>query len=86
MTCIQCRRPAVILLTRPRPQPARGEYQICVPCAVRVREEQDERVIISASSTGPHGRPMLAGTTQPHSPDRENGVAGKLAGHGRGNP
>jgi hypothetical protein len=42
-TCIQCRLPAVILLTRPRPYPARGEYQICVPCAVRVREEQDER-------------------------------------------
>ena len=43
MTCIMCRLPAVILLTRPRPTLRGSEYQICVSCAVKVREEQDER-------------------------------------------
>jgi hypothetical protein len=31
-----------ILLTRPRPLRA-GDYSICLPCARRVRREQDER-------------------------------------------
>lgn len=47
-TCIQCRRSAVILLTRPRPL-GRGEYQICLECATRARQEQDERVMAAVA-------------------------------------
>ncbi len=42
-TCIQCGLSAAILLTRPRPTLRNSEYQLCVPCAVMAREQQDER-------------------------------------------
>lgn len=48
--CIQCRRTAEelgevgILLTRPRPLLRRSEYQVCLECARRIREEQDARL------------------------------------------
>jgi hypothetical protein len=48
MTCIQCRRTAAdighgaMFLTRKRPM-GNGEYQICLECARRVREEQERR-------------------------------------------
>lgn len=47
-TCIQCLRTAdeighgTMLLTRPMPM-GPGAYQICLACARRVREEQDQR-------------------------------------------
>jgi hypothetical protein len=47
--CIACRRTAddlghgAMLLTRQRPT-HRSSYQLCLECARRVREEQDERV------------------------------------------
>jgi hypothetical protein len=48
MTCIQCRRTAedighgAIFLTRHRPG-LRETYELCLECARRVRQEQDER-------------------------------------------
>ena len=47
--CVMCSRSpddlghGCVLLTRPRPSPARGEYQICGECARRVKREQDKR-------------------------------------------
>ncbi len=47
-TCIQCNRTAddighgAQFLTRPRPL-MRTEYQVCLECARRIKEEQDER-------------------------------------------
>ena len=81
-TCIQCNRAASVLLTRARPM-GPGEYQICVPCARRVRVEQD--VTISDSTSPAHGQPVLAGASTTYSPVRVNGGAGKLSERGRGN-
>jgi len=80
--CIQCNRAAAVLLTRSRPM-GPGEYQICVPCALRLRREQD--VTISDSSSRAHGQPVLAGASTTYSPVRVNGGAGKLSERGRGN-
>lgn len=81
--CVMCRRTAdeighgAILLWRKRPMHA-SEYEICLDCARAVKLSQSEPTA--------HAGAMLAGISQPYSPDRENGVAGKLAGRGKGNP
>jgi hypothetical protein len=41
--CIQCGEHAVILLTRARPKPARGEYQLCPGCARAIRADESTR-------------------------------------------
>jgi hypothetical protein len=52
---------------------------LCTDCARR------DLTVSRSEPAAQHGS-MLAGISNTHSPNRENGVAGKLAGRGRGNP